>query len=320
MPEITFQQLTTLIQGHFANETFADGLSLASQHITDFPEEFALLNYWRVCLAARMGDPSIANKILDYTLSNGTWFSEMLLRESPSLAPLQGDVEFERLVEISLQMKAADPIQAVPVLVMRPENECGPEDPGCPTVVFLHANQDTAKNNLGAWQDISNDGWLVALPQSSQAMWADSFVWMNYESGRDEVVARFNELKQQYSLDPNQTLMAGFSMGAEVALAMDLSGDIETQGFLLLGPGGPSMDDLEKWEPFIEKGKKEGLRGVILMGLADIHINQDNVRKLVEMLNGAGIPTELKTYPGLKHDYPEDFTQAVEEAIKFIYG
>ena len=187
-------------------------------------------------------------------------------------------------------------------------------------MVFLHANQDTAQNNLGAWQDISNNGWLVALPQSSQAMWADSYVWLDYESGRDEVVERFKELTEQYSLDPNQTLMAGFSMGAEVALAMALNGDIETQGFLLLGPGGPFMDDLEKWEPFIEKGKKKGLRGVILMGLADNTIPQDNIRKLVDTFNASGIPTELKTFPGLGHEYPEDFTQAVEEAIKFIFG
>jgi dipeptidyl aminopeptidase/acylaminoacyl peptidase len=78
------------------------------------------------------------------------------------------------------------------------------------------------------------------------------------------------------------------------------------------------MDDLAKWTPSIEKAKDKGLRGVIMMGLADETIPQDNIRILVERLNKAGIACELKTYPGLGHEYPPDFESALQDAINFI--
>jgi len=318
MADLSFTELTDKIQSHFAEGTFAEGLSLASEYVTVYPEEFALLNYWRMCLAARMNQYAVANKILEATLASGNWYSELLLRDSPSLASLQGEEEFERLVGISLQMQASDPAAAVPMLVIRPKDACGPEDEGCPAVIFLHGNQDTAQKNLPHWQSLADAGWLVALPQSRAAMWADAYVWMDHDTSADEVIKLFERLKKEYSLDTDRIILAGFSMGAEVALAMALNGAICSKGFILIGPGGPFMDDLTKWGPSIEKAKDKGLRGVIMMGEADETIPQDNIRALVETLNEAGVACNLKTYPDLKHEYPPDFKAALQEAIKFI--
>ena len=318
MAELSFTQLSNQIQEHFANGTFAEGLSLASEQMTNFPNDFPLLNYWRICLAARMNEIATANKILESTLASGIWYSEVLLRQSPSLESLQGEEEFERLIEVSLQMKAADPVQSIPMLVIRPENACGPEEESCPAVIFLHGNQDTAKNNMPHWQSLSNEGWLVGLPQTTSALWADAYIWTDYESASEEVQAHFTRLNKEYNIDQERVILAGFSMGAEVALAMALDEKIKTKGFILLGPGGPFMDDLDKWKPLIEKAKNKGLRGVILMGLADDTIPQDNIRQLVKTLNQNGIPCDLKTYPELKHEYPPDFEDILQESLKYI--
>lgn len=320
MAEITFEQLQAQIQAHFSTGSHAEGLSLASQHLEDFPEEFALLNYWRVCLAARMEEFSTANKILEAALANGAWYSEMLLRQSPSLEPLQRDPEFERLAGISRQMQAADPASAIPMLALRPQDECGPGDPGCPALLFLHGNQDSAQNNLGRWQGFSSRGWLVALPQSSAAMWSEAYAWIDYDSAAEEVTAHFQHLTERYSIDEGQVVLAGFGMGAEVALGLALSGRIPARGFILLAPDGPFTDDLVEWEPFIKRVKDRGLRGAVLMGRKDSSISQDNIRQLVETLNNNGIPTELKTYPKLWHEYPDDFDKVLEEAVNFIQG
>jgi predicted esterase len=318
LAKLSFTELTNKIQSHFTEGTYAEGLSLASEYVTIYPEEFPLLNYWRICLAARMNEFPTANKILESTLASGSWYSELLLRDSPSLAPLQGENEFERLVGISLQMRASDPATVVPMLVVRPKDACGPKDEGCPAVIFLHGNQDTAQKNVPHWQSLADKGWLVAVPQSSAAMWADAYVWMDHDSAADEVTKHFERLNNEYSLDRGRIIMAGFSMGAEVALTMALNGVIDAKGFILLGPGGPFMDDLSKWAPPIEKAKGKGLRGVIMMGLADETIPQDNIHTLVERLNEAGVACDLKTYPELGHEYPPDFEAALQDAIKFI--
>jgi predicted esterase len=318
MTELSFAEFSNQIQIHFANSTFSEGLSLASQYVTVYPTEFPLINYWRICLAAKMNEKATAYKILETTLANGSWYSELILRQSPSLEILQGEEEFERLLGISLQMQIADPTTSVPMVVMRAKGACGPDGDGCPTIVFLHSNQETAQKNMPHWQSLADQGWLIALPQSSNALWADGYVWMDFESGAKEVEERYARLVQEYSVDTERLLLAGFSMGAEVALAMALSGRIEVQGFILIGPGGPFMDDLSLWEPFIEQAKDKGLRGIILMGLADATIPQDNIRTLVKTLNENGIACDLKTYPDLEHEYPDDFDEFLQEALKYI--
>jgi predicted esterase len=318
MAELSFTQLTNQIQTHIANGTYSEGLSLASQYVTEYPNEFPLINFWRISLAAKMNEPATANKILESTLASGIWYSDLLLRQSPSLENLQGEEEFERLAGISLRMQVSDPANAVPMFVMRPKGACGPEDDGCPAAIFLHANQDTAQKNMPHWQSLADHGWLVAMPQSSAAMWADAYVWMDYESAAKEIEEHYSRLIEEYSVDTEQLVLAGFSMGAEVALAMALSVRIEVQGFILLAPNGPFMDNLAEWEPFIEKARDKGLRGVILMGIADEAISQDNIRELVTTFNKNGIACDLKTTSDLEHDYPEDFDKALEEGLKFI--
>lgn len=318
MGDLTFTQLSNQIQTHFANGNYAEGLSLASQYVTEYPNEFPLINYWRICFAARISETATAKKILETSLASGCWYSELLLRQSPSLESLQGEEEFERLVGISLQMQTSDPTSAIPMLVMRAKDACGPEADRCPAVLFLHSNQDTAQKNMPHWQSLADQGWLVAIPQSRTAMWVEAYVWMDYESAAKEIEEHYDRLMAEYSVDTERFLLAGFSMGAEVALAMALDGRIDAKGFILLGPGGPFMDDLAKWEPFIEKARDKGLRGVILMGLADEEIPQDNIRKLIITLNENGIACDLKTYPDLEHAYPEDFDEFLQEALKFI--
>ena len=41
-------------------------------------------------------------------------------------------------------------------------------------------------------------------------------------------------------------------------------------------------------------------------------------RELVEKLNKRGIPTDLQTFPGLGHQYPENFEVVLDKALSFI--
>lgn len=319
MTELTFPELAEQIQKHFAEGTYSEGLSLASEKITAFPEEYPTINYWRICLAARLEQFDLANKFLETTLASGIWFADFLLRQSPSLENIQGNGEFERLVEISGQMRELDG-ESVPLLVARPENACGPGDAGCPGLIFLHSNMDTAQRNLKQWAHLSSQDWLVAVPQSEQALWTGAYTWADHETTRDQMNEHFERITFQYSLDTERLIWGGFSMGGEMALTMVLNNDFPARGFILLGPGGPKMDDLSQWQPLIDLAAGRDLRGVIWMGEADLTIPQGNIRALVEKLNAAGIITKLETFLGLGHDYPEDFEEVAARALDYILG
>ncbi len=319
MPNPSFEQISQQVQDHIAEGTFAQGMALADQSLAAFPEQEALINYWRVCLAARLDDKPLAYRLLGESLDKGLWYSEVLLRQSPSLKPLQGLPEFESLFTRSLELKAADPTDALPVLVVRPQDQCSPGDMGCPALIFLHGNQNSAHANLAQWARLAERGWVVALPQSTQALWKGAYSWTEHAIAAAEVQAHFQKLTAQYAIDPNRVILAGFSMGAEVALRMALSGAISAKGFILLGPGGPFMDDLSQWDSLLEQAQRRSLRGSIIIGQDDATIPQDNVRKLVETLNANGVSCRLEEHSGLGHAYPPDFPASLQTALAFIF-
>jgi predicted esterase len=318
-PEITFDEFSVQIREHFTKETYVDGLEYADGYVGKFPKEEPLLQYWRMCLAARLENYPLTNQILEGVLASGTWYGEALLRESPSLEPLQNDPEFKRLANISLKMQQNDPTDALPILVVRPEGKCGVRDDPCPLLIFLHGNTDSAQANLEHWTAAANNGWLAALPQSSEVMWAGAYFWSEHEASAKEVDALYKKLPDTYNLDLQRTVLAGFSMGAELALWLALSGRIPAKGFILLGPGGPFMDDIEEWEPLIEQAKNRDLRGVIITGQADTSIPHKNIRELVEKFNANGIPCELEEHIDLAHEYPANFEERLLHSLDFIF-
>jgi predicted esterase len=271
-------------------------------------------------MAAEISEFPLANKIFESTLASGIWYAEFLMRQSPSLESIQGDAEFERLMEISLRMFAADPPEKETTLVARPEDACGPGQDGCPAFIFLHGNNRTARGTIEHFVSLPGKGWLVGLPQSDNVMWTDGYSWPDHETGIAQLKARIAKLEEEYSLDPARTLLGGFSMGAEVALAAALNGEVEAAGFVCVGLAGLNSTDPDLWSPYINRGKDRGLRGVILQGAEDFTVPLENVEVIVDKLNQAGIETGLVMVPGTAHVLPEGMDELLEQAFGFIFG
>jgi len=324
MAEQDFETLAEQIRQHFADATYQEGIALASKELPNHPDEYTLINYWRMCFAARLNQFDLTNKIFESVLASGIWLSDAVLRQSPSLEGIQGNEDFEKLAKISEKLREADGGD-VPLLISRPATACQPGEEGCPLFFFLHGNLDTAQNNLQHWSHLAFEGWIVAVPQSSWGMWTGAYGWTTYELTRQENLRHYDNLTEQYSLDDDRLLLGGFSMGGGYALEMILNGELPVRGFILLGPAGGIIDEVDEmapsewWEKLVG-GWREDLRGVILMGEADQTIPQEKIRKLVEMLNAAGIATQLRTFPGLAHEYPPDFESVADQAVDFIFS
>ena len=314
MPEITFDELSNQIQQHFAQESYTDGLSLASKHLADFPEAFALINYWRICMASLLGEKALANKILESTLASGLWYADVLLRQSSALAAMQGDPEFEKLVQISKKLHAADGMEA-PLLVARPENACGPEDVGCPSLFFLHNDMDSAQNSIKQLGALSSYGWVVAAPQSSQSMYTGAYMWIDFPTTQQEVGGHLENLSQRVHLSSKKIVHSGLGRGAELALEIALNGDLPARGFVLLSPGGQKMDDVNEWLPLIDKAAGKSLRGTIVLNLDE---DQENAKALAKMLNEHNIPTKLITFQRAGQDFPENAELVFKDALDFV--
>ena len=318
MEYLTFVDLQTHIQALYQQGDYAAVLELASVEMTNFPEQFHLLYYWRICMAARLQETELALTLLDELMDNGFWYGEALLRKSPSLQPMQGQPEFEARLERSLALQELEQGQLFPLLILRSEGRCTDSDERCPLLIGLHANASIAQASVDFWRAAASAGWLVAIPQSTQAIWKGAYVWDDREKTEQQLSRQLQILLKQYSLDPGRVVIAGHSMGGEIAAWLAIEGLLPVQGFIAIGPGGPLMDDVENWTALLAKKPAHNLRGYLILGEEDETITQENVHLLAEILNQSGIPTDLERIPAAGHDFSEEYADALLRGLNFI--
>lgn len=318
MIKMTFEELQARIQQHYQQGEYEAAFNLATQTAAYFPEQSPLLYYWRISMRARLEDSQGALHLLDEALNAGIWYSDVLLRRSPSWKPLQGLAEFERLVERSHALQSAEQASLYPLITLRPEGECGTDGLPCPLLVGLHGNTTTAYAELDYWKEAAGAGWLVAVPQSTQAVWKEAYVWDDIEIAREEILHHFSSLQKQYSVDPGHIVLAGHAMGGEVAIWLSLTGAIESRGFIAVAPRGPFLDEPGSWVPYIEQSRGRGLSAYFIAGSKDETISIKNIRTLMDMLTDAGIPSNLELISGAGNEYTPAFSDAVLRGLGFI--
>ncbi len=316
----TFEELQARFQKLYAEAEFDEAMQLLTEQEARFPEYEHLLYYWRIALAARLSDTSQAIALLTDVLRSGFWYGETLLRKSPALKPLQGLPEFEKLVALNQDLQEKDLARQFPLLILRAEGRCKREETACPLMIALHANAGTAKDSVAFWKPAASAGWLVGAPQSSQAIWKEAYVWDDLDRSRQEIQKAFGALTEQYAVDAQQAVLAGHSMGGEVAIWLALTGAVPATGFIAFGPDGPFMNDLESWLGVIHVNQNPNLRGYLIVGEEDDSVSHEAIQDLVEMLNQGGVVCELEEVALAGHDYAPEYEDSMLRALAFISG
>jgi dienelactone hydrolase len=242
------------------------------------------------------------------------------LRRSPSLQGLQGDPSFESLLLLNQETAEDDQSGQFPVYMLRPQGKCQSGGPPCPLLIGLHTNGGMVSSSIDFWKPAASLGWLVAAPQSSQALMKGAYVWDDRDMAEQEIRKDFANLVENYSINPWQTVLAGHSLGGETAIWMTLKGSLENNLFLAVGPAGPYMDNPDLWEESIQENLRSGLRGYILYGELDNTISQESIATLVEMFNRAGIETEMEAVPAAEHDYQPEYKAAILRGLNYLSG
>jgi predicted esterase len=301
---------------HYQARDYAGALEILTREGDQFPEEAANVLYLRSCMAARVGQPDLALQILEDALDRNLWYGEQVMRESPSWQPLQGLPAFERLAALCKERQVAAEI-GPDLRVLDPAGGCPAGEP-CPLFLALHGNADTADSAIGGWRAVAEAGWRLVALQSSQVGGANAYLWNDQETALRETAVQYAELRAQYAMDPARLVVAGFSLGGETALRIVLSGSIPAPAFILLGPGGPTMETPAAWLPLIAQGAARGVRGYVFLGERDNAVEQDAARRVVDLLNANGVPCGLEMLPNLAHAYPTDFGPGLRRALAFV--
>lgn len=318
MPVETYADLNAEMNRLYAERDYSGVYNLLAAEGERFPEEAFTVLYMRSCMAARMGNNDEAVSLLREADSKGIWYGEQIMRQSPSWQPLQGMPAFEEVAAL-FKEREKDAYVGPLMLVEEPAGGCS-NDKACPVILTLHGNGGNGRESLAGWHAVSGMGWLQASLQSSLVRATDSFIWDDQDVVLAEIATHYAEITGKYNVDKERVILAGFSMGGETALRAALSGTVPVEGFILLGPGGPTVDEPDEFLPLIQEAQAAGraLRGYVFLGDNDDLVIPDAIRKLVGMLNDNGVPCQLEGVPIIRHEYPADFAPYIERAIGFI--
>lgn len=313
----TFEDLTDNLETLFLRGAYQSALETAEANLAEFPEHQPLLHYWRMVFLCRLENYPQALAVLRECLEHDLWYSELILRQSPSFQPLQGQPEFEALVQAHIQRREQEARQTYPLLTLRPQGRCQEGGEPCPLFIGLHTNAGTMQTSLEFWKTPAASGWLTAAPQSTQAMWRGSYVWDDHEQSEREIRRHFENLRNQYPLDPERIVVAGHSMGGEIAAWLALRQALPACGFLAIGPGGPYLDNPEEWPALVDLAPAS-LRAAILIREKDRLILPEKIFQFAELLNQSGIPCQLEVIPGEGHGFDPAYVPAIQRALDWL--
>ncbi|MFL5735245.1 MAG: alpha/beta hydrolase [Chloroflexia bacterium] len=312
----TYDEMIAEVMEHYGAEDYTGALQVLDREGGRYPDMAPMVYYLRSCMAARTGDHALAVGVIQDALDHGIFYGEQALRTTPSWQPLQGTPDFERVAALC-KAREAEAQAGAGLLTVVPAGGCSEQRP-CPALVALHGNAGDGESALEGWRAVTSQGWLLAAIQSSQIMATRTYMWDDQETALRDIAQQYAELRNRHAIDPDRVILAGFSLGGETALRAALTGTVPVRGFLILGPGGPTIDTPDEWLPLIKEAAPRGLRGYVLLGDQDEGVPQEQIHRLVEMLNEHGIPSHLEILPGHAHTYPRDPTPVLQRALAFL--
>lgn len=290
-------------------------IALLREHAKTFPLHRGVLQLLLAEVLVAAERPKEAIDSLQEAFAAGCRYKAEWLTKNAALAPLQGDQRLTRLVRKLDERYVAEAAAARPDLLIRaPAGQPGPD--GRPLLIALHGNNSNARETARYWSSAVNEGWVVAIPQSSEiGASPGAFTWNDRARLAREIPVHIARAKERHRIDGRRIVSAGFSMGGYQALALPLALGMPARGVIAVAAWLP---DARALAPLIAPGAARGMRAYVVVGDADPSYR--GATELVELLSAAGAMARLDTRAGLGHEYPADMDATLTRALAMIAG
>jgi hypothetical protein len=306
MESMTFHELTNQMVTLYHQDRKEDALRLIEQHQDAFPEQAARLTYWRMCFLSLTGRIDDALSVFRQGLDAGLWWQNELFAD-PDLNAVRDLPEFQRLMTVS-QEKYEEMQGTIEwdYAILLPEL---PFSGKYPLLITLHGRNGNKESDLAQWELARQRGWLVLLVQSTQPVFQGAYHWDNPTRGLEDLLFYYGQVLQKYEIDPQRTIIAGFSQGSGMAIYTALRGSIPVRGFIGLGTWWADANELV--------GENKNIRGYFITGEKDHTL--DRAREIQEVLRKNHIEFAEEVHPDLGHEFSTDFGTSFDKAIDFIF-
>jgi hypothetical protein len=206
-------------------------MAVAFQAKEKFPERNAKTSYWIGCLQSRLGESEEALQTLEKASKDGIWWPDQALLMEPDLEPLQSRPEFKAIVGESQRLKQRALSVAKPgVMVLTPRN-FSPEE-SYSLIIALTPRVGHPGEFAEHWTGALNQGFLLAVPHSSQPISSEEYCWDDPERSERDIAWAYRQVQDKYKIDPAKVIVAGFSQGAALAMYLTLNRTFPCRGFI----------------------------------------------------------------------------------------
>jgi predicted esterase len=314
MTPATFNQLNAEVERLCDAGDQPGALEVLTRSEPLFPRQAALTRMLRVELLAKMDRATEAVDLLRDGLDRGYRYRGRWLLHERFVA-LTGQPDFSALVMRSDKQFERAQAGARPDLgVYVPEKEAKEARSELPLLIALHGNNRTMQDTAPSWQSIVADGWVLAVPQSSEiATTPGFFLWNDRERAVKDLETHLATLRSRLSLDVNRLVLGGFSMGARLALEFGLSGRFPTKNIVAIATWLP---DFEALAALLEPSAIRDARVHVVVGRHDA-TGYDGSVKLVEHLRTFGASAVVDIHDG-GHEEPRDMPATLRQALAFL--
>jgi hypothetical protein len=178
MQQLSFDELTDQMMDLYREGKYADALQIVEQNADRFPEHLARTIFWKMCLLSLCGRSNDAISVFQKGLNAGLWWAESQFRDT-DLDAVHDLPEFKRLAAISQEkyQEARTHIERDQTILL-PEVSASDR---YPLLIALHGGAGNKDSNLEQWRIVSQEGWLLLSPQSTQPLYSGSYSWIEPE-------------------------------------------------------------------------------------------------------------------------------------------
>ena len=300
------------IYGLYEGKNFQAAYDMAVSLLNETDRKKAILYNVAYCAQSAMGNSERALDLMEEAAEKGHWTNPDQLVEDPDLAPLRENSRFQEITKRFDEASREYSQSLVAKLeVLEPEGFNADRVGEVPVIIALHGNTQSIEDSRENWKFMAKKGWLVALPQSSQAMMEGAFIWNNFQEAIPELKSFYKQLKEKYNIDSKRVVIAGFSMGGALAADLCIRDQIPGGKFILMGP---YIRDVSIYADILKDLAKRNGQGYVVVGEKDEECLPAS-RELVSMCNEHGVKCLLDVIPRIGHEFPEKFPDLVSKAM-----
>jgi predicted esterase len=314
MEKITYNQLLNQTLDLYRIEHYKEAYDFIAEQGPLVGGNQAQIYNFRYSIACKAGLFDLAMADFEEAVEKlGFWYSYNYLITDEDLIDLRQNLRFKELAEICKKRKQVAHLNVAPVLkIIQPSKKNNLDELGSPgLLVALHGNQENAEIAEPYWASVIDQGYVLALPQSSQIEFSDAYDWDDIEKGAGELKQHMDNIMTTQVVDPNNIIIGTFSAGAGAALYAILHDMIQVKSLIFVAPWLPEIDT---WAPLLDVLKTKNITCHIICGDLDEDCLESS-QSFVKLLKKRQVPYTLKLIENLDHDFPKSFDQDLAQLI-----